>query len=91
VVFALDLVGQALLARYQGDGLAGAGEHQHCHGGLDGAGGSVVVVAGVVVGRDGDLAVTLGGKILSFLTEVVKCGRRGFGMLEDQKDGLQAS
>lgn len=86
MVFALVLADQALLARYLADGLAGAGEHQHCHGGLDGVGASVVVVAGVVVGRDGDLAVTLGGKILSFLTEVIKCGfGMGFGILEDQE------
>ena len=82
MVFALVLADQALLAQCLSDGLAGAGEHQHCHGGLDGVGASAV--AGVVVGRDGDLAVTLGGKILSFLTEVVKCGfGMDFGILED--------
>ncbi len=48
MVFALDLVGQASLAQYPGDSLAGAGELQHCHGGLDGVG--VLVVVGVVTG-----------------------------------------
>ena len=54
MVFALDLVGQASLAQYPRDSLAGAGEHQHCHGGLDGVGVLVVVgaVARGVVGED---------------------------------------
>ena len=91
MVFALDLVGQASLAQYPRDSLAGVGEHQHCHGGLDGVGVLVVVgaVAGGVVGRDGDLTVTLGGKFLNFLTEVIKCGLgMDFGILEDQERWL---
>lgn len=54
MVFALVLADQALLAQCLSDGLAGAGEHQHCHGGLDGVGVLVVVgvVAGGVVGED---------------------------------------
>jgi len=87
VVFALVLVSQALLVQYPGDSLAGAGEHQHCHGGLDGAGG--LVVAGGVVGGDRDLAVTLGGKFLNFLAEVIKYGLgMDFGILEDQERWL---